>query len=93
MRTIPKILDELPARVIAKCWEYTGLVAAQVVRQMQEDDVAKVLVAMEKLLPQRAQMSIDWILNSSGEMMLSRYLKCRDSGKTCGSKLATRSHG
>lgn len=34
---------------MAKCWNHTGLVAAQVVRQTQEDDVTENFVAMREL--------------------------------------------
>lgn len=67
MRAIQKIWEELPASVMEKCWNYTGLVAAEVVRQTQREDVAGVLVAVGKHVPQQAQMSIDLILNPSGE--------------------------
>ena len=67
MRAIQNIWDKLPASVIAKCWNHTGLIADQVVRQTHEHDVAGIFVTLGELVPQRAQMPIASILNPAGE--------------------------
>ena len=67
MKAMRRIWDELPASVIEKCWNHTALVSAQVVRDPAEKDMEGVRDALKELVPERARMCLDSILNPAGE--------------------------